>query len=74
MSENVSGQGTSSGRDGNYCCSFEILPEIARVICEEMISLVLASTAQAMQLIWMTREQFVEYIAQSSELREALVL
>ena len=33
MSENFSDPGTSSGRYGNYCCSFEILPEIARVVC-----------------------------------------
>ena len=74
MSENFSDPGTSSGRYGNYCCSFEILPEIARVVCEKMMSLVLACTAQAMQLIWMIREQFIEDIAQSSELREALVI
>ena len=35
MSENFSGPVTSSGRDCNYCCSFEILPEIARVVCEK---------------------------------------
>ena len=76
MSENFSDPGTtcSSGRYGNYCCSFEILPEIARVVCEKMMSLVSACTAQAVQLIWMIREQFIEDIAQSSELREALVL
>ena len=35
MSENFSGPGTSSGRDDNCCCSFEILPEIAGVVCEK---------------------------------------
>ena len=45
MSENFSGPRTTSERDGNYCCSFEILPEIARVVCEKMMPLVLASTA-----------------------------
>ena len=69
MSENFSGPVTSSGRDGNYCFSFKILPEIARVVCEKMMSLVLASTAQAIQLIWMIREKFIEDTAQSSELR-----
>ena len=39
-----------------------------------MMSLVLASTAQAMQLIWIIWEQFIDDTAQSSELREALVL
>ena len=35
MSENFSDPGASSWRDGNYCCSFEVLPEIARVVCEK---------------------------------------
>ena len=39
-----------------------------------MTSLVLASTAQAIQLIWIIWKQFIEDTAQSSELKEALVL
>ena len=35
----IYGPGVSSGGDGNYCCSFEILSEIARVVCEKVMSL-----------------------------------
>ena len=39
-----------------------------------MVSLVSASTAQAMYLMWIVWEQFIEDTAQSKELRETLDL